>query len=243
MPVIELKAPRILAIADRKRTYRLTVSRILKKQWLRYFENIVSATENQGGKRIDSYDSSAARLQLLDDCLVTAEGYALAAGVDKIESMPEWKSQLPLSHRLAAANMLLAVTPAESDEDEPIALGQGSVYLDALWTAAESGITKFHGLRHNFKTPTAEQQRRLSRDSSRSRIVGGSRGGKTLWLGAQATLADLYDELIVSVEGYTVDGQPPDRAEIVEFMDTYHKVAAVDVLFAPAAPRVEEDGD
>jgi hypothetical protein len=24
-------------------------------------------------------------------------------------------------------------------------------------------------------------------------------------------------------------------------MDTYHKVAAVDVLFAPAAPKVEEE--
>ena len=72
-------------------------------------------------------------------------------------------------------------------------------------------------------------------------MVGGSRNGKTQWLGAQATLADLYDELIVSVEGYTVDGAAPDREGIVEFMDTYHKVAAVDVLFAPAAPKVEEE--
>ena len=104
-------------------------------------------------------------------------------------------------------------------------------------------MRKFHGLRHNFKTPTAEQQRRLSRDSSRSRVVGGARNGKTLWLGAQATLADLYDELIVSVEGYAVDGKAPEREEVIEFMDTYHKVAAVDVLFAPAAPKVEEDAD
>jgi hypothetical protein len=59
-------------------------------------------------------------------------------------------------------------------------------------------------------------------------------------LGAQATLAELYDELIVSVDGYTVDGAVPDREAILEFMDTYHKVAAVDVLFSPAAANVEE---
>ncbi len=244
MLAIELKQPRIIAITDRKRVYLLTVARILEKQWFAYFEGIVSASENQGGKRIDSFDSSSARLKLVEDCLITASGYALPADVAQIELLPNWKDQIPLSHRLGAANTLLSVAVSEPSEDEQIALGQESVYLDALWAAAPDGtMTKFHGLRHNFKTPTAEQQRRLSRDSSRSRVVGGSRNGKTLWLGAQATLAALYDELIVSVDGYTVNGQVPDREQIVAFMDTYHKVAAVDVLFAPAAPKVEEDAN
>jgi hypothetical protein len=240
---IELNKPRIIAIEDRGKRYLLTLVRITKKTWLRYFEGIVSTSENQGGKRLDSFDSSAARLDLVDQCLLTASGYALPDGKTSIDQVESWKSLLPLSHRLGAANAVISVSVSDANDDEGITLGQESVYLDATWGADDSGIMrKFHNLRHNFKTPSADQQRRLSRESSRSRVIGGSRNGKTQWLGAQATLAELYDELVVSVEGYTVDGAAPDREAIVEFMDTYHKVAAIDLLFAPAAPKVEEEG-
>jgi hypothetical protein len=241
---IELKAPRVIVIEDRGKPYWLTVSRITKKLWLQYFEGILSTSENQGGKRVDSFDSSSARLNLVDQALVTASGYALPAGKTSIDQVEDWRNLLPLGHRLAAANAIISVTASEPKDEDVIALGQESVYLDAIWGAGEDGVMRrFHGLRHNFKIPLAEQQRRISRDSSRSRVVGGSRGGKTQWLGAQATLAELYDELVASVEGYTVDGAEPDREAIVEFMDTYHKVAAIDLLFAPAAPKVEEDGN
>jgi len=145
---------------------------------------------------------------------------------------------------MGAANALVAVSRSEPSDDEVIALGQESVYLDAIWSADAAGnMLKYHRLRHNFKVPTADQQRRLARDNSRSRIVGGSRKGKTVWLGAQATMAELYDELVTGVEGYMGDGQPPDRDGVIEFMDTFHKVVAIDALFAPAAPKVDEDGD
>jgi hypothetical protein len=239
---IELKAPRIIVIEDRGKQYALTLARIPKKLWLRYFEGILSTSENQNGARVDSFDSSAARLDLVEQSLTTASGYALPDGKTSIDQVEGWKSMLPLSHRLGVANAIISVSASEPSDDDPISLGQESVFLDAVWSAGDDGIMrKFKGLRHNFISPTSEQQRRVSRDSSRSRVVGGSRNGKTQWLGAQATLADLYDELIVSVEGYTVDGAAPDREGIVEFMDTYHKVAAVDVLFAPAAPKVEEE--
>jgi hypothetical protein len=241
---IELKAPRIITIEDRGKQYAFTLARITKKLWLRYFEAILSTSENQNGKRVDSFDSSAARLDLVEQCLITANGYALPADKTSIDQVEGWKALLPLSHRLGVANAIISVSASDPADDDPIALGQESVFLDAVWSAGDDGIMrKFHGLCHNFKTPTADQQRRFSRDSSRSRVVGGSRNGKTQWLGAQATLAELYDELIVSVEGYTVDGTTPDREAVVEFMDTYHKVAAVDTLFAPAAAKVEEDGN
>jgi hypothetical protein len=239
---IELKAPRIITLTDRGKQYTFTLARITKKMWLRYFEGILSTSENQGGKRIDSFDSSAARLDLVESCLVTASGYALPEGKISIDQVEDWKKLLPLSHRLGVANAIISVSPSEPNEDEPIALGLEPIYLDAIWSAGEDGVMrKFKNLRHNFKSPTADQQRRISRDSSRSRVVGGSRSSKTQWMGAQATLAELYDELIVSAEGYVVDGEIPDHDGLVEFMDTYHKVAAVDVLFAPAAPKVEEE--
>lgn len=239
---IELKQPRIIVIEDRGKSYALTVARITKKQWLHYFEGILSISENQNGKRVDSYDNSAARLELVEQALVTATGYTLPAMVESIEKIEGWRSQLPISHRLGAANTLLSVSASNPSDEEPIVLGLESVSLDAVWGADESGVMrKFTGLRHNFKSPSPDQQRRLSLSGSRSRIIGGSRNGKTQWLGAQATLAELYDELIVSVEGYTVEAADPDRDQIIEYMDTYHKVAAVDLLFAPAAPKIEEE--
>jgi len=242
MSAIELKAPRVIAIEDRGQQYSLTIARIQKKQWLRYFEGIVSTSENQNGKRVDSFDSSAARLTLVEDCLINAFGYTLPEGKTSIDQVEGWKALLPLSHRMGVANAIITVSASDPKDDDPIALGQESVFLDAVWGAGEDGVMrKFHGLRHNFKSPSSDQQRRMSRDSSRSRVIGGSRKGTTQWLGAQATLADLYDELIVSVEGYIVDGHEPDHDEIVEYMDTYHKVAAVDVLFAPADAKVAED--
>jgi hypothetical protein len=241
MSAIELKAPRIITIEDRGKQYAFTLARITKKLWLRYFEGILSTSENQAGKRIDSFDSSAARLDLVESSLVTASGYALPEGKTSIDQVEGWKAQLPIAHRLGVANAIISVVASEQSGDEPIALGLEPVFLDAIWSADDKGVMrKFKGLRHNFKSPTADQQRRLSRDSSRSRVVGGSRKGITVWLGAQATLAELYDELIVSVDGYTVDGVEPDRESVIEFMDTYHKVAAVDVLFAPAAANIEE---
>jgi hypothetical protein len=243
MPQIELNAPRVIVIEDRGKQYTFTVGRIVKKQWLTYFEGILSTSENQNGKRTDSFDSSSARIELVERNLISAEGYALPEGVTSIDQVPDWKTQLPLSHRMGVANALIQVSAADPSDDDPIRLGQETVFLDAVWAGTDRVMRKFCGLRHDFKTPTSEQQRRLSRDSSRSCVVGGSRNGKTMWLGAQPTLAALYDELIVSVEGYAVDGKTPDREAIVEYMDTYHKVAAVDWLFAPAAPKVEGESD
>jgi len=241
MSAIELKAPRVITIEDRGKQYAFTLARITKKLWLRYFEGILSISENQSGKRVDSFDSSAARLELVEASLTTASGYALPEGKTSIDQVEGWKQLLPLSHRLGVANAIISVAPSDPTDDEPISLGLEPVFLDAIWSAGNDGMMrKFKGLRHNFKSPTSDQQRRVSRDGSRSRVVGGSRNGKTQWLGAQATLAELYDELIVSVDGYTVDGAAPDRDAVIEFMDTYHKVAAIDILFAPAAANVEE---
>jgi hypothetical protein len=241
---IELKKSRLITIEDRGKLYSFSVARIQKKQWLKYFEGIVSTSENQGGQHIDSFDSSSARLDLVEDCLVAATGYTLPEGKTSIDQVENWKALLPLSHRLGVANALVSIALSEREDNTPIMLGQESVLLDAIWGADENGVMcKYIGLRHNFTTPSAEQQRRFSRDNSRSRIIGGSRKGKTQWLGAQATLAALYDELIVSVKGYTVDGVEPDRDAIIEYMDTYHKVAAVDVLFSPVPAKVDEDAE
>lgn len=239
MNSIELTQPRIIAIDDRGKKYQLTVARITKTQWLKYFEGVVSTSENQAGKRVDSFDSSAARLALVESALIDAKGYT---SDEPVTSIKGWQGLLPLSHRMAVGNTLTSVSLSNANDDTPIALGSESVVLDAVWSAGEDGVMKkFRGLRHLFSTPTSQQQHRYSRDASRSVVVGGSRVSKTRWLGPQATLAALYDELVTDVDGYTVHGEKPNRDAIVEHMDTYHKVAAASELFSPASADAKDE--
>lgn len=242
MSAIELANPRIVAIEDRGKKYLLTVGRIQKSQWLRYFEGIVSTSENLAGKRIDSFDSTSARVELVEKVLIDASGYATSDG-SPVKSKDGWQQLIPLRHRQGVGNALVDVERAEPSDDDPIMLGAEPVFLNAVWGANERGeMLKFTNLCHRFRTPSSEHQRRFSRDSSRSVIVGGSRRGMTKWLGVQAALADLYDELIDSVDGYTLNGEPlTGRDAIVSEMDTYHKVAAADVLFSPASANVIDE--
>ncbi len=244
MNAIELSAPRTILIEDRGKTFTFNLARISAAQWLKYFAGILSLSETQGSGRVDTFDSSAARIELVDTVLAGASGYEVPGG-GSITAIEGWQHKIPVRHRLTVGNTLLSAERSDANDDDPIMLGRETVYLDAIWSAGEDGkMRKLHGLRHTFETPTAEHQRRYSRDISRSRVIGGSRGGKTQWLGAQATLAKLYDELIVEVEGYTFHSEPLDgRESIVENMDTYHKVAAVEGLFEAVSPKVEEKGE
>jgi hypothetical protein len=242
MTAIELANPRIISIEDRGNKYLLTVGRIQKAQWMRYFEGIVSTSENQGGKQVDSYDSTTARLELLEKVLIDASGYATSDGAP-IKSKDGWQQLIPMGHRLAAANALVDVERAEPSDDGPIMLGAEPVYLNAVWSANDRGeMLKFRNLCHRFRSPSSEHQQRYSRASSRSFVVGGSRKGLTKWPGAQPALAELYDELIESVDGYTLNGEPlTDRNSIAAEMDIYHKVSAAALLFSPAAANVVEE--
>jgi hypothetical protein len=242
--LIDLRKPRVIVIEDRGHSYTLTVAPITRKRWIEYFRGIVSTSEFVKGSLTDSFDSSGARLALVNDTLIDADGY-LINGVMRVTEIDGWKNLIPVSHRVTVGNVLTMVERSAEDES-PIMLGGEVVCLDAVWGRHASGaMQKVRGLRHTFASPSVEQQRRYSRDKSRSQVIGGSRYGKTRWLGAQATLAELYDELILSVEGYAINGVPldDDRDQIIESMDTYHKVAAAESLFVPVAPKVAEDDD
>ncbi|MDR3723264.1 MAG: hypothetical protein P4K83_02090 [Terracidiphilus sp.] len=237
MASIELKAQRTVEILDQGRKVQLVFGPITAQQWLDYFNRIESSSVNEGGKRIDRLDSTAARTHLVNKTLVDAKGYQTADGAP-IATIANWQDMLPISHRLAAGETLVDIERGKLSDDQPFVLGAESIYLNAVW-----GSERFTGLCHRFRTATVEQQRRLARASSRSVVVGGSRRGETRWIGAQPVLAELYDELIVSVEGYTVDGKElgSDRAAIVANMDTFHKVAAADFLFAPAEASIPDE--
>lgn len=235
--LLELNSQRIIVLVDRGHEYRLGCRRITDADWLRYFAGIVVTSEQKGRERINVIDVTSPRLALAEDVLETAGGYKVA-GPTMLTDLPNWQTRIPLNHRQQLGETLADVRPSQADSELTIHAEGEEVLLDASWTAVEgeSGITmqRFVGLKHVLKTPMEEQHRRYSREASRSKVIGGSRNGKTVYQGAQPLLAKLYDELVLGVEGYSIDGLAlTTKDQIVREMDMLHKVMAAQELFQP----------
>jgi hypothetical protein len=258
MQPLELAGERHIAIKDRGHLYSFTLAPIAPQMWMKYFDSIVSTSENRNREQLNTFDTSTPLLALVSEALLSAEGYKIpdtplvGGGSGPISEIPNWKSQLPIGHRLAIGQMLTRVSPVDAgSDDEAVALGSESVVLESLWNSDANGAMMLHRpLVHHFATPSFEDERRYLRDQSRSKVIGGSRTGKTVWTGVQRALVEIYDELIQSVEGYTVNGSTLVQVngkiagatkEIPVYMDTYHKVVAAQQLFkAPPADPTEE---
>jgi hypothetical protein len=249
MQPIELAGERHIAIKDRGNLLRFTLDPIGREAWLKYFEGIVSTSENRGREQHNTFDATSPLLALVGEALTDANGYKLPAGVAKLSDIADWKAKVPFAHRVAVGSVLTSVTAmADADGDDAV-FGLDVVQLESLWNCDVNGVQFLHRpLVHRFTTPTFEQERRYMRDQAKSKVVGGSRTGKTIWTGVQRVLIELYDELVVSVEGYTLNGEPLDhmvgatiRERIIQHMDAYHKVVAAQQLFrAPAQTEAEE---
>lgn len=238
--LLDLAIPRRIAINDRGHRYTFTVARIGADQWFRYFAGILSTSEQKGEEQVRTFDTTGAGLKLVEEALLSAEGYA-----SPIDGVDDWKNKIPLSHRRAIFGALVNARRVQETDEQPLALGCETVTLQAVWSAdGDGGMVQHNRLVHHFETPSWEHNHRYMRESSRSIVVGGSRSGKTVWRGAQKTLAAIYDELIISVEGYCMDGTPIEsdfgRDAIAREMDTFHKVAAANALFESAEPDEAE---
>jgi hypothetical protein len=237
--LLELNCNRVIVLGDRGRSYRLTCRRITNEDWLRYFSGIVVTSQQDGKERVNVIDVNTPRLALAEAVLEGAEGYKVAGGVE-LTSLPHWKDRLPLSHRTQLGEILADVRSSEDDYELEIHPEGEEVLLDATWSAVPSDaerffVLRYRGLKHILKTPTEAQYRRYSAEASRSRVVGGSRNGKTVYMGAQPLLAKLYDELVIAVDGYCFDGVQlaADKPKIIREMDMLHKVMAAQELFQP----------
>lgn len=234
---LELNQRRLIVLEDRGKTYTLICRRVTPEDWKQYFAGIVITSEQRGRERVNVIDVNSPRLALAEAVLVGAEGYKVAGNVPLTE-IQNWQSRIPLAHRLQLGETLADVRPSRSEGELTIYPEGEEVLLDATWSAVltQTGpaMHGFIGLKHVLKTPSEAQHRRYSDEASRSRIVGGSRSSKTYYSGAQPLLAKLYDELVISVEGYSVDARPlATPEEIVREMDMMHKVMAAQELFQP----------
>ncbi len=241
--LLDLAIPRKIKLHDRGRTFLIGCRRIEPADWLRFFSQISVTSEQNGSERISSSDSTSPGIHLAESVIVSAEGYTVRGGAD-LTTLPSWQSRLPLAHRFKVGATLANVRPSAPKDQDFCILPEGEeVFLDCDWSYSddEGAMVGFERLRHVFRTPTQAQQKRYYSASSRSIVVGGSRTGKTIYAGAQETLCDLYDELILSVEGYSANGHALDtQIAIWNWMDLQHKFVAAEQLFNPAATATTE---
>jgi hypothetical protein len=250
----DLATERVVVLTDRNRTYTLYCRPITDADWQQYFAGIVITAEQEGKTRINTIDVLTPRLALAERVLTSAQGYRVAGGAE-LASIPDWWKKIPLSHRQKLGETLADVRPSRTEDDDLVIYPEGEVVLlDATFSAYQfeddegntrQAMRKIVGLKHVFSTPSEEQHRRYTRESSRSKVVGGSRTGKTIYQGSQPLLAKLYDELVISVEGYSLGAVPltDDRNAIVREMDMLHKVIAAQELFQPQDTSVLAGGD
>jgi hypothetical protein len=213
---LALDQPRVIALLGRGRTYTYHLRRVLKDDWERYFRAVVSQTLQVNGEREQVFENQTARMLLADRVIVSEQ-------------------PVPLNHRLAVAAAICSVGAQDEDQDAPLS-ALTEVKLDALWTTGPDGkMQMFHGLIHRFKQPSIEQLKAWNYEAARVRVRGTAKDGVTIYPSRAAFAMLIYDQLIDSVDGYSVTGQPLAGVEaICREMDGCHKAEAVLQLFSGA---------
>lgn len=244
--LIDLAQNRKLTIAGH---YSLIITPIPERVWIeRYFDKMFGVMRCGDHAEI-SADASSPLLDLLPEVAVSAEGYPQLA---RLAGAADWLSKIPLTHRLGYGAVLLGVSEMrEPGQQAPPAfpLAQThAVRIEAVWGDVTSCAMRRHRhLIHEFETPSKGQCERYQRASSQMRRTAAVRRAKaTEFLAPEPGItaqvrAALYDELILKVEGYAVNGEPlsDDREKIIANMDTFHKVGAAGWLFSRVMSETE----
>jgi hypothetical protein len=235
---IELTQERVVSFQlSPKNQFTFYFRRLTPEDWKKFFVAIAIESETEKDGRTDRIDFRTASLLLFEDTIQRVEGYKTSSG--DFMALPNWRDRIPFGHKIKAAEFLQEVKVSEEDREYIIDASVDEVYLDVTWGSSRPGtMSRYTGIIHRFNPPTVKQRQKFTRALSESRVIGGSRTNKTIYPGRQGLLAELYDELVVSVEGYMLNGAPLTNVEVIrKEMDTFHKVAAVQQLFT--VPDVE----
>jgi hypothetical protein len=238
--LLPLDSPqRIVSWRDRQRNRdRRHIFRPPERRVVRQFYREMNPSLDAEGRISPEAHLLAAHLNLYSACIVCAQGYVVETG--DLMALPDWQRRIPEGDRRLAAAFLGHVVPSRGDTDNlpDLEAEHDVVILDALWNESEPGKMQWHtGLIHRFAPMTAEDELELRNQLTRSYAVGGSRAGRTIQPVRELVLLRFYDRKIRSVEGYSLHGEPIAAVEeIVQFMDPFHKIAAMDRLLAPIPP-------
>jgi hypothetical protein len=223
-------------------TRRHIFNRLTRADVDAYFSSMTIATERKSGNSMEYHiDLRTNILKLYERTVKRVEGYSLTDGRDMM-ALANWKDRIPGVHRLRATEILMKVTQSENGADLGIDPEAELVSLDAFWSAGDEGMFHYRGLIHRFSPPTIEHWRKLNNHSTRTTAVGGSQSQRTIYPKLNGIYVELYDLLILSANGYSVGGQPlGGREQCVSQMDTFHKIAAISILFEKPSGGEAED--
>lgn len=238
--LFDLASNRTILLHDRGRVFTITCRPPSPADWFAYFAAISITSERTGAEVVNTIDIETPRVLLAERVIVAVEGYKLStlafSAAATLTDLPNWQSRLPLAHRRQVGETLadVRVSMPTDDNDFLIQPEGEEVTLDATYSVVDGKMVRLTGLKHIFKSPTQAQHKRYNGEASRSVVTGGSRNGRTVYTGAQKVLCQLWDELIVGVEGYAVNHPKPDD------MDLHHKFTAAQELFAPTSTVTTE---
>ena len=164
---------------------------------------------------------------------------------DEPESAINWRALVPLAHKEAAVRALTLVAPAQLqvESDDPDSTSDQStdnyfpLHAEQVPVVLEAAVAgrAYPRLVHLFRPPTVADERTYRRLLAETLIVRGSRHPRTLIPARLPALCRLYDSLILSVEGYALEGRPlASSIQAVQSMDPWHKRVAVQALFGDA---------
>lgn len=217
-------------------------NRVTRRDADAYFSSMTVSSEKKGADSMEYHiDMRTNILKLYERTIKRVVGYSLTDGRDMM-ALANWKDRIPGVHRLRAAQILMKVTQSENSANLCIDPDADLVSLDAFWSAGDHGMSHYRGLIHRFSPPMISHWNRLNDHSTRTTAVGGSKSQRTIYPKLNGIYIELYDELILSADGYSIGGQPiGGREECVSEMDSFHKIAAISVLFdKPSGGEVEE---
>jgi hypothetical protein len=227
--LLMLDEPRVIPIREGKRDYTFYFRRILQPDWEQYFAGLYLSSRNDGVAQLNTTDFNTAGIELFESTVTRVVGYSR-----ELTTPEDFKKVLP-RHSVTVAGLLRSVFISEEEDDKPLDCDAIETRIDAHWsqTTAPGQVTQYKGLVHRFTPPTVEQKKRYMRGGAISKVIGGTRkGSTTVYSLRNKLLLELYDQLILSVDGYGAAGKPLEGPEqIRREMDGYHKAEAVAQLF------------
>jgi hypothetical protein len=174
----------------------------MQAEWEEYFRSIEFRSRNNGAAEETTLDWKSGAVALAERKLERVEGYA-----GDFQQEAEWKKKITPRHIGLVAEQLLRVSASTTDQEKPFDPEAVEIALDAFWPHGDEEKNFFLGLVHRFSPVTAEQKRQFFKAGATSVVVGGSRNGTTIHAVRHGVLLKIYDELVQSVEGYSVGGQ------------------------------------
>lgn len=229
--LLPLDEPRVIKMHAGDKVFTWRFRRITSDDWRTYFAGIVHQTLHVNRAREEVLEDESAKFDLVDRTVISVDGYGDLSGAKN------WKLSLPLAHRLAAAVVLRAVGVSTAKQDETPLCDLIEVRLDANWSAGEGETTtQYRGLVHRFRQPSIADLKRFNFESSRVRVSGDTENGTNIYPSRQAIAMKIYDDLIESVDGYSVGGaRLGDTESVKREMDGAHKAEAALALFSSGA--------